>query len=152
MTGAQPSRRGRPPREPGPDIPGEPGPDVPGGPGPDIPGREGPDLARDRVASEVPAEPGPEIPEEPLGAEVPGPEQLSPDVEEMVRPRREGPATEGEPQPTDDLRPESTMVEYEAPDEPSPVTRDRPTPSEERRGETLEERLDQERPEGPNGP
>ena len=132
----EPERRRTPPREPGPDIPE----------------REGPDLAEERVGSEVPAEPGPEIPGEPPEAEVPGPEMLSPDVEETMRYQREVPLPSEGPEPTDELRPESEMLEYEPPDEPGPLGSGLPTASDERSGETLDERLDQEQPEGPGSP
>lgn len=144
MTEPKPGRGATPPREPGPDIPGRPGPD--------IPEREGPDLAEERVNSEVPAEPGPEIPDRPPEAEVPAPEMLSPDVEETMRQQREVPLPAEGPQPTDELLPESETLEYEPPDEPTSLGGDLPTPSDERSGETLDERLDQEQPEGPGSP
>jgi protease I len=49
---------------------------------------------------------------------------------------------------TDELRPESEVTEYEPPDYPTPRTRDRETVQDQRRSDTIDERLAQEQKEG----
>jgi hypothetical protein len=48
---------------------------------------------------------------------------------------------------TDQLRPEEDVIEYEAPYEPTPETASGVTAAEERAGETLDDRIEQEEPE-----
>jgi len=48
---------------------------------------------------------------------------------------------------TDELRPEEDVIEYDPPDDPSTPTDHQVTVDDRRRGETLDERLEQEEPD-----
>jgi hypothetical protein len=79
----------------------------------------------------------------------PADEVLQSDIEEEAAGEVESPS-EYDALKTDQLRPESeSETETDAPDVPSPATRQGVLPEEEGRSETLDERLAQEEPDLP---
>ena len=56
-------------------------------------------------------------------------------------------AHESDPLVTDELRPEDEVLEFDPPDDPSTPTDSQITVTDHRRGETLDERLQQEEPD-----
>jgi hypothetical protein len=56
-------------------------------------------------------------------------------------------ASEADPLVTDELRPEEEVLEFDPPDDPSTPTDAQITVADNRRGESLDERLEQEEPD-----
>lgn len=89
----------------------------------------------------------PEFESEPVDpAEVDSPEAADPDLDAA---RAAAPEQDPSALTTEELRPESELLEYEPPDEPTPETSAGHTAADERAGETIDERLEQEEPDEP---
>ena len=152
-----------------PDAPDAvpPGPDVPDpdfrpreGREPDLPDSEIPDL---ESADDLPGEDSGETPGEDLPgtvdvpsatdsneAEIDADADADAEVSEEIEQAEDlAESSDYDALHTDELRPESDTVEYDPPDSPGPASWQRRTPEEERRNETLDERLAQEEPEEP---
>lgn len=96
----------------------------------------------------------PAEPTEPTEPALPEPgEILDPDVAaasgELDRERA---AEQADALRTDELLPEERLTEYEPPDRPSPPTAEGITETEERAGETIDDRIAQEEPDVGSGP
>lgn len=95
------------------------------------------DEVGDRVDPDVEPEPADDLEVEP-------PAEVDPDLDAA---RAMAPSQRPDTLKTDELRPEEELIEPEPPDEPSPETSTRRTAAEERTRETLQDRLEQERPD-----
>jgi hypothetical protein len=102
------------------------------------PGEETEDVPDpDRVDPDVETEPGDDLEAEPV-------EERDPDLEAA---RETASSDRPDVLKTEELRPEEELEEPDPAPEPSLETRLGRTPAEAREGETLDERLEQERPE-----
>ena len=107
---------------------------------------ERPDNEVDRLLAENDAVVGvrtdPEFESEP-----PDPaEEVDPDLDAA---RAAAPEHDPSALTTEELRPESELLEWEPPEEPSPETAAGHTAADERAGETIDDRLEQEEPDQP---
>ena len=112
---------------------------------------ERPDSEVDRLLAENDAVVGertdPEFESEPPDpAEVDPAEEVDPDLDAA---RAAAPEQDPSALTTEELRPESELLEWEPPEEPTPETAAGHTAADEREGETIDERLEQEEPDEP---